>query len=166
MSEEKVRIVELVPARVVRFHGFGPGPEDIAFEKMWAWAKENHYLEKPKVRYFGFNNPDPTPGSPNYGYEIWLTVPEGEKPENIEMVDFSGGLYAVSRCQGKMSDAGSFIPAAWQSLSAWVENSPYQFTHDHQWLEEQIPVQGMSLPDSFKSGVMILDLHLPIKKRN
>jgi hypothetical protein len=55
----------------------------------------------PGYRTFGFNNPDPSPGSPNYGYEIWLGVgPDVEESPPIEIKQVVLGKYAVTRCVG------------------------------------------------------------------
>jgi hypothetical protein len=47
---------------------------------MKAWAEAHNLLGKPH-RLFGYNNPDPSPGSPNYGYDVWLTVDESTQAE-------------------------------------------------------------------------------------
>ena len=70
-----VRIVQLEPLRVASALGFGPSPEAIAWEKILGWARQNGLPDaastgatgKPAPRFFGFNNPSPSPGSPNYG---------------------------------------------------------------------------------------------------
>jgi DNA gyrase inhibitor GyrI len=156
MSEE-IRIIELPPMRVVSVNGFCEEPENQAFGKIFAWAKEHGQLEL-QHRLFGFNNPDPTPGSRNYGYDVWMTVDESVQGEGEgKIIDFPGGLYAVMRLEVKAP--GDEIPFAWQRLVKWRETSPYHMGH-HQWLEEHIgPLNQMvnSLP-------FTLDLHLPIKK--
>ena len=64
MSELDVRIVKLEPMRVASAHALGESPEHDAIEKLIAWAKPKGLLEDPeKHRVFGFNNPDPSPGS-------------------------------------------------------------------------------------------------------
>ena len=66
MSELDVRIVELEPMRVASFHAFGESPELKASKKLVDWAKPKGLLDaKGTHRIFGFNNPDPSPGSPN-----------------------------------------------------------------------------------------------------
>ena len=75
MSDLDVRIVKLEPVRVASFHGFGESPEDEAWNKLVAWAKPKGLLHDPQHhRIYGFNNPNPSPGSPNYGYEFWMAV--------------------------------------------------------------------------------------------
>jgi AraC family transcriptional regulator len=158
MNELEVRIVKLEPMRVASAHAYSEGPEQDALEKLVAWAKPKGLLENPeKHRVFGFNNPDPSPGSPNYGYEFWITIdstvgsdaePEGE----IKMKEFPGGLYAVARCEVK--EPWKDIQATWKRLVAWRENSQYQGAN-HQWLEEHLgPLES--------SEEFVLDLYLPI----
>ena len=72
-----IRTVDLEPMQVVSALGYGESPEEQAWELILGFAKDS------KVdpwdgdhRLFGFNNPDPSPGSPNYGYEQWITATE------------------------------------------------------------------------------------------
>ncbi|HEX5837861.1 MAG TPA: GyrI-like domain-containing protein [Anaerolineales bacterium] len=157
MSDMSVRIVNLPPMRVACVNGFGEGPEGIAFDKMKAWAQAHNLLEEPH-RLFGYNNPDPSPGSPNYGYDVWLTVDESLQADGeARIIDFPGGLYAVTRTEVK--NPGDDIPGAWQKLVKWMESSRYRHGR-HQWLEEHIgPLAEMGGNQPFT-----LDLHLPINE--
>jgi DNA gyrase inhibitor GyrI len=147
-----VKIVHLEPLRVASALGYGASPEMLAWDKLLAWAKANRQLEQPH-RFFGFNNPSPTPASPNYGYEVWMTVsPDVQSNEMVTVKAFEGGDYAVTRCTGV-----EHIPQAWMELSTWAETSPYRIG-SHQWLEEHIKV-GRDIPESD----FVLDLYLPIK---
>ncbi len=156
MNTLPVRIVQLEPLRVVSVHGFGVQPEYEAWEKLAAYARPKGYLDNRKQhRIFGFNNPSPSPGSPNYGYEFWITVgPEAKAEEGVEIKNFAGGLYAVTRCEVK-GDPGSTIPITWKNLFLWREDSQYKEA-GHQWLEEHL-----SAPDA-PDGEFVLDLYLPI----
>src|SRR5574339_89764 len=99
MDNKDVRIVNLPPMRVACVSGFGESPEGQAFEKMRAWAQSRRLLDT-SYRLFGYNNPDPSPGSPNYGYDVWITVDESvQGDEEARVIDFPGGLYAVTRLQ-------------------------------------------------------------------
>jgi DNA gyrase inhibitor GyrI len=120
---------------VASAHGFGEGPEGIAWDKMTAWLKaRGMWQDGSGRRCFGFNNPSPTGGSPNYGYEVWVTVgPEVVSEGEITVKEVPGGLYAVTRCVVKSPNDD--IPAAWKQLVAWVETSTYRPAR-HQWLEE------------------------------
>jgi DNA gyrase inhibitor GyrI len=151
----KVNIVKLEPMRVASVLSFGREPENEAWAKLIAWAKPKGLLDdREHHRIFGFNNPDPAPGSPNYGYEFWIAVgPDAQLEGEVEIKDFAGGLYAVARCevQGKPYET---IPAAWKKLVLWRENSPYKGA-GHQWLEEH--VSGQNTGDDWN-----LDLYLLI----
>ena len=154
MSDLKVKIVKLEPMHVASAHGFGESPEGEAWEKLFAWAKPKGLFDHPEQhRIFGFNNPDPTPGSPNYGYEFWIVVGPDVEPEGeVKAKDFPGGLYAVTRCQGV-----SNIGPTWKQLVAWTEDSKYKCSH-HQWLEEHVgPAEESPNEDTFT-----LDLYMPI----
>jgi DNA gyrase inhibitor GyrI len=156
MSELQVRIVHLEPMRVACAHGFGESPEGQAWDILLTWAKPKGLLnDREAVRFFGFNNPDPSPGSPNYGYDQWVTVgPDVEAEGEVTIKEFSGGLYAVARCEG-ISNIGK----VWKQLVRWQDDSPYKKAH-HQWLEEFLsPLDVMDQPDQY-----VFDLYLPIAK--
>lgn len=154
MEKMEVRIAQLEAMRVLSVMGFGKEPEGLAWEKMDAWVKSHpaeEVLNKP--RFFGFNNPEPSPGSPNYGYEIWVQVgPDVQSEGEYVVKEFGGGLYAVTRCQGVEN-----IYNTWQKFVAWIETSPYTSAR-HQWLEEFV-VGGSVPPED-----LVLDLWLPIKQ--
>jgi DNA gyrase inhibitor GyrI len=80
--------------------------------------------------------------------------PALEAEGEVEIKAFSGGLYAVARCQvgGRPYET---IPATWQQLVRWREESSYK-SASHQWLEEPIRL------DEFPGGDWDLDLYLPI----
>ncbi len=150
MSDFEVRIVQLEPMRVASAHGFGESPEDQAGKKILAFM-ESKGLEFEGVRWFGFNNPNPSPGSPNYGYDIWITVgPEVEGEGDVEVRTFEGGLYAVTRFKG-LSNIGN----VWGQLVHWREDSPYKKAH-HQWLENLLTPPDTPLEE------FVFDLYLPI----
>ncbi len=152
MSELAVRIVELEPMRVASVLGFSATPEKDAHEMMMGWARPKGLLDKP-FRWFGFNNPNPSPGSPHYGYEVWLPVDQDVPGAgDVRIKQFSGGLYAVTRCEGLQN-----IGERWQQLVAWVEDSHYQCAQ-HQWLEELFTVDATRLEE------YVFDLYLPIAR--
>jgi AraC family transcriptional regulator len=157
MSDLDVGIVTLPPLRVASFHGFGTGPETIAWQKMEAWATAKGFMaDRAGHRIFGFNNPDPSPGSPNYGYEFWMVVgPEVAGDAQAVIKQFAGGLYAVTHCA--VTSPGDDIPAMWGKLVKWCEGSEYSMAR-HQWLEEHIEGAGGG------AQAFVLDLYLPIAR--
>jgi DNA gyrase inhibitor GyrI len=138
--------------RVASALGFGTNPEAQAWGRLLDWAEESGALnDNREHRFFGFNNPDPSYGSPNYGYEQWVTVgEETEGADKVEIEVFEGGLYAVARCKGVQN-----IGECWKSLVRWREDSSHQ-PSSHQWLEELINAPDVA-PEE-----MIFDLYLPI----
>jgi DNA gyrase inhibitor GyrI len=155
MSELDVRIVKLAPMRAISAWGFGPSPEEGAWNKLTAWAKPRGLMDDLEVnRIFGFNNPDPSPGSPNYGYELWIEVGPDVEPEgDLRVVGFDGGLYAVTLCEvpeGQLEVIGQ----VWKKLVTWREDSKYH-CGSHQWLEKSVSPGSPGL-------AFALDLYLPI----
>ena len=150
MTKVHVEIVRLEPMRVASALGFGENPELVAIETLLAWARPQGLLEADYVTY-GFNNPDPSPGSPNYGYEIWLPVgQEVEGGSSVEIKDYPGGLYGVARCESLDQ-----IGETWKALVRWREGSSYGQGHQ-QWLEK-----FLSPPDG-PVDELRFDLYLPI----
>jgi len=153
MNKLDVRIVKLEPMRVASAYGFGSAPEGFAHEKMQTFLKVKGLLDGygTKYRHFGFNNPNPALGSPNYGYEIWTEIGSDVQPEgDIRIVDFPGGLYAVTRFQNLEN-----IGRVWGELAQWREGSKYREAQ-HQWLENLLN----PLETDFTKYVF--DLYLPI----
>ena len=84
-----------------------------------------------------------------------MTVDESVQADGeARIIDFPGGLYAVTRCPVK--DPGDDIGSTWKKLVAWMEHSPYKHA-SHQWLEEHIDPQNAVHGEKFT-----LDLFLPI----
>ncbi len=161
MSTEKqieVIIKKFEPMRVASFYGFGKSPENIAMEKLVAWAKSRGYLDTPgEHRIFGFNNPNPSPGSVNYGYEFWITVGGDVEPEgDIRIHQFNGGLYAVTRCYN-VGPEGKGITETWMKLFSWIQGSRYNIA-SHQSLEEHIG----AFPPTIET--MVLDICMPVSE--
>ncbi len=157
MDDPEVRIKTLPPMQVASFHAYSPEPEIDAKKKLLAWAKSHGYWQAPPtMQVFGFNNPTASEGSPNYGYEYWITVgPEVEADNLVTIKEFSGGLYAVLRCDVTQADPYDVIPATWQKLVRWLETSHYKHGN-HQWLEEEL-TRNEEVGQNF-----VLDLYLPI----
>jgi effector-binding domain-containing protein len=153
MTLDEVRIVDLPPMRVASALGYGTEPENQAATMIVEFARKIG-LEPgdPDYRTFGFNNPNPSPGSPNYGYEIWLVVgPDVEERPPIKIKDVPGSRYAVTRFTGLAN-----IGRVWRELVAWFEDSPY--TRPPNWCTclEEVKNPAETDPDEW-----IFDLYLP-----
>lgn len=156
-AETQIRIVHLKPMRVASVHSIGREPENTAWEMLQAWARPRGYLDHPaEHRIFGFNNPSPSEDGSEYGYELWMEVRADEpEAEEVDLKDFPGGSYAVLRWDGA-GDPSTAIPAAWERLWNWRQQSPYH-SGDHQWLEQHL------LPQNDTDPALRLDLLLPIR---
>ncbi|MDJ0952813.1 MAG: GyrI-like domain-containing protein [Acidimicrobiia bacterium] len=129
-----VRTVELDAMPVVSALGYGESPEEQAWDLILSYATESGLDPWDGThRFLGFNNPDPSPGSPNYGYEQWITVPAGTTVSApLEVKQFRGGSYAVLRLHGLEG-----IGEAWKELVTWVEDQGYEIAaSEHACLEE------------------------------
>jgi DNA gyrase inhibitor GyrI len=154
MSDLEVRIVQMEPLRVAVAHGFGESPEAIASEKMLSFLASRG-LKFEDVRWFGFNNPNPSPGSPNYGYDVWATVgPDVEGEGDIGIKDVPARLYAVTRFKD-LSNIGE----VWRQLVLWFEDSPYK--KPAYWNEclENLLVHPDTPYEDYE-----FDLYLPIRR--
>ena len=153
---QDVRIVELPDMRVVSALGFGESPEPMAFDIMERFCAE-HGLdsEDGTHRYFGFNNPNPSPGSPNYGYELWLTVGddvEAGDGADVEIKHVPAARYAVHRFTGLEN-----IGREWQALVHRVEDSGHQVGRGN--CLEQLRTPTDRAPEEW-----VFDLYLPIAR--
>ncbi len=155
MDTLNVQIIKLKPMRMASAYGFGDNPEDQAWQRIYAWAKPQGLLEDVAAHpMYGFNNPNPSPASTHYGYEIWMKVePSVEPTGDIRIVEFTGGAYATMRCFAQ-GDPAKNIPAAWKALADWCKSNNLRFGH-HQPLESV--VSGRDNP-----AELVLDLFCPI----
>ncbi|MDD5220758.1 MAG: GyrI-like domain-containing protein [Candidatus Bipolaricaulis sp.] len=154
MALKEVRIVDLPPMRVASSLGFGKEPEDQAWKQMQAFAASAGIrLGEKGGQTYGFNNPDPAPGSENYGYELWLPVgADVEAKLPIQIKQAPGGKYAVTRFTGL-----SNIGRVWKELAAWFEDSPYSCPPDFGQCLEALHNPLETDPEKY-----VFDLYLPI----
>ncbi|HEY44050.1 MAG TPA: hypothetical protein G4O11_08725 [Anaerolineae bacterium] len=165
MNDLEVRIVNLEPMRVAYALGYGESPEMIAWNKIVDWSESKGMLDNLKaLRFFGFNNPNPSPGSPNYGYEQWVVIdPNMEVEGEIKAKEFPGGIFAVARCNL------SNITEVWKQLVLWQEDSNYRMGN-LQCLEEAltpelfITSEGMLPIDESMFDRLSFDLYLSIEE--
>lgn len=155
MADLGVRIVKLDPMSVACTRAFGESPETQAWEQLHAWAKPKGLLDDLVMHpVFGFNNPNPSPGNKEYGYEFWISVEPDEEPDgNIEIKEFPGGLYAVTSCRllGEPN-----VLETWKLLWEWVQSSEYRWRETHELEKSKNP---MAPEDEIE-----LELYLPIEE--
>ncbi len=159
MEEQEIRLETLPAMRVATFYAYSETPEHDALKKVIHWSKSHGFWkEAPATRIFGFDNPEPSEGSPNRGYEFWVTVgAEVHSDDKVKIKEFTGGKYAVLRCK-VTNNPFEIIPATWGKLINWCEASPYTIGN-HQCVEEHL-TRNKAGDDNF-----VLDLYLPITER-
>ena len=152
MNFNEVRIEKLPSMRVARFHAFSPSPEAEAWSALKAWAEPRGLLKDAAAHpVFGFNNPSPSPGRKEYGYEFWIRLgPEAPAESGMATLDFPGGWYAVTTCHGFPN------PAMWMQLFNWVHHSPHGYRQTHELEHPHDPLA----PES----EMVFDLYLPVEE--
>jgi DNA-binding transcriptional ArsR family regulator/DNA gyrase inhibitor GyrI len=163
MQENEFKVKKLNPMKVASIRIISTTPEVECWAKMESWAKEKGFLNDLREHpVYGFNNPLPKEGNPEYGYEFWMKVGEDTKSDDIVNIkDFSGGLFAVKRCDlGKEMNSDFFkkngFLESWSLLDSWVQNSKYK-PGDKQMLEKII---NPGAPED----EVILDLYYPIQE--
>ena len=128
-----VQIEKLAPMRVASLAITSESPEHQATEKLIAWARPLGQLDRP-FRFFGYDNCQP---HPNHKYTTWVTIePWVRASGNVEIIDFSGGLYATIDCFSVEE-----ISPGWGNLVEWLKASDYQFGEQPS-LEEHLNVLG------------------------
>ncbi|MBU7012639.1 MAG: effector binding domain-containing protein [Theionarchaea archaeon] len=163
VKEFTVSIVKLEPMRVASARAISETPEHSAWEKMRAWAEPKGLLQDiEKHPVFGFNNPNPSPGQKEYGYEFWIRVGPDVKPQGeIEIKDVEGGLFAVTTCNLKEELESEYFKKtgcfeSWKKMVDWVESSKYT-PSNRQWLEK-------AHDPTASDDELILDLYCPIEE--
>jgi DNA gyrase inhibitor GyrI len=150
MTELNVRVERLKPMRVASFRAFSETPELDCWNTLLAWAEPRRLLKEPKKHpVFGFNNPNPSQGHKDYGYELWIEVDTDFTPEGeVEIKEVPGGDYAV------VSQKGLPSPDGWRTLWQWVQGSLYK------WRKAQ-ELEKVSNPFA-KEEDIVSELYLPI----
>lgn len=159
-SEEDFSVVDLPAMTVASSLGFGTAPEAESIGILLEWAAMTGLTGLNERRFFGFNNPDPSPGSPNYGYEQWVTVDEDiTGSSRVTVKHFSGGRYVVMDCMGYP------MPEKWAKLVKWVEDSQYEMENRpclEECLTPEYLLEPATLPDKVDEGLHFL-LYLPVR---
>jgi DNA gyrase inhibitor GyrI len=159
MSSLKVRVVRLESMRIASARALSETPERDAWAKLESWASSKGLLDDPaKHPVFGFNNPNPSASHKEYGYEFWISVDPGVSSEGeVEVMEFTGGLYAVATCKLYKDPSGS-VPEVWKKLWDWAQASDeYRWRKTHE-LEH---CRNPQAPDND----IELDLYLPVEER-
>ena len=162
-----IRIITLPPCTVAASHFIGPDPEAHVTNEIESFVRKTRLWEThPELRVYGFNHPNPSETSETYGYEQWVTVPEGlDIPAPLKKKTFAGGLYAAH-----MIPFGQF--QEWNSLMDWVRQSSAYDENTLQddgecmygLLEEHLNFSA-HMKDGYTMDDLQLDLLCPVRKR-
>jgi DNA gyrase inhibitor GyrI len=148
MQEILVQIERLQALRVATVAIAGESPEAQAINRLLEWARPRGLLDR-AVRLFGYDNCQPYP---NHTYTAWLTVAAATEPAaDIAIMDFAGGLFAVTEVVGVEG-----ITPGWRQLAEWARLNGYA-TRDQPGLEELSDVLADRAPDDWR-----IRLYLPI----
>ena len=151
----QVHFETLPPMRIVSFHVISKTPENDASKKMQKWMKENNiFFDSDSHPTFGFDNPKPTRGKEEYGYEFWLKVDDDFEPkDDVKVKDIPSFQYVVTT-SWRLTDVGR----DWKHLDRWIKEHNYEIIRDTPCLE-RAHISGVAEEE------LILDLMVPIKKQ-
>ena len=154
-----VRIIRLPAMTVVAYRAESTTPERDCSKVFNPFVIENNLHKRNGYRNFGFNNPSPSEGTPVYGYEMWVTIPEDfDVPAPLVKKQFGGGLYA------SIFTTMNEIGERWKLLHEWCENSDkYDIDFSFQWLEECSMDFEIFISEHVPDGEKQLDLLEPIR---
>lgn len=156
MTDLTVEMRDLDEMVVVSGSGFGVEPEPLAWNLIFEFAAL-HGLEvgSGEHRFFGFNNPNPSPDIPEYGYEQWMTIsadlevdPDGPVVRKV----IPAGRFAVTRFKGL-----SRITETWREFVGWFEESGLEPGDDWQECYEEMLNPVEQSPEEWE-----FDLYLPV----
>ncbi len=135
MTSIDVQLVDLEPLHVVAARGYGAEPEYEAWDSILEFARDQRLDPWDHThRFFGFNNPDPSPERSAYGYEQWMTVNEDlEAVHPLETKDVTGGRYAMTTIHGLDT-----IGEAWQELVEWCDQHGLEVADDREPCLEEV----------------------------
>ena len=124
IMEPIVMIVKIDPIRVAVCNRISKSPEKDSYEVLRAWSEPKGLLKDPvKYPLFGRNNPNPSPGKKEYGYDFMLAIPADMKIDGeMKEGEIPGGTYAVVRTHFEL------ITDMWIWLYNWTKEKGYKPT--------------------------------------
>jgi DNA-binding transcriptional MerR regulator/DNA gyrase inhibitor GyrI len=154
-NENNVRFITLPSMRVVYNTAIGFSPEEEATEPVIEWLEISKLMGT--TRLFGGNvKPFPSKTSPEYGYGMCASIPEGiEVPAHLKEMRIPGGLYAIM-------PSSDNIYESWQLLMKCLkDHSEYIPDHSRLCFEEHIRNGN---PNG-QGSQFILNLLEPVKRK-
>lgn len=168
LNDKDVRIVYLPPATIAAYRYEGESPEWHVAKVIDRFVQSYNLVEnKPDLRHFGFNSPNPKDETGYHGYEMFVTIPRDmDIPAPLVKKSFAGGVYAAH-----MIPMGAFDE--WELLSNWLEGSiRYEYNGkgnaDNMFdcLEETLNYANqIGIHNTDEEKNLQLDLLIPIKEK-
>ena len=154
-DELEVQFIRLQPMRVVSFQAISESPENEAWAKLREWAEPKGYFDDlDKNPIYGFNNPNPSPGKKEYGYEFWLVVSPDFKSEEVSVKNIPESFNVVTRCN--VEDPVRDITEAWKKILEWIRKHKIK-------LAGRCGLEKVIVPSHSGEG-FILDIYIPVEE--
>ena len=156
MTDLTVEMRDLDEMVVVSGSGFGVEPEPLAWNLIFEFAAL-HGLEvgSGEHRFFGFNNPGPSPGNPDYGYEQWMTIDPGVGVEApLTRKEIPRSRYVATRFVGLQN-----ITDTWREFLKWFDDRGLERSAGDEPCLEELRNPAANSPELWE-----FDLYLPISE--
>ncbi|MCE7746100.1 MAG: ArsR family transcriptional regulator [Candidatus Heimdallarchaeota archaeon] len=154
-DELEVQFIRLLPMRVVSFQAVSETPENDAWKKLREWAEPKEYFDDlDKNPIYGFNNPDPSPGKKEYGYEFWLVVDQDFTSDEVTVKDVPESFNVVTRCN--VEDPARDIGEAWKKILQWIKKHKIK-------MAGRCGIEKVIVPSHSGEG-FILDIYIPVEE--
>jgi len=158
IKTEPDRFIRLPKMVMACYRAESESPETDCYTVISEFIKKNSLHEQYGFRHFGFNNPQPSEDNPIYGYEMWVSIPEGmEVAAPLWKMEFPGGLYA-----GITTNLAEIGERA-MKLYEWASsNGKHEHDTSKPWLEEFTDYKTFWGGNAKEMSEMQLDLLAPL----
>jgi hypothetical protein len=174
MSALFIWIQELPALRVMAFHALGDDAKEDAFQHMKDWLLQHQLPGDYLPRIFGYDKKHPRTGTPDFGYEVLVSLPEeGEFTPEIGLRVVEADAYACVTSdrldwefvRGNIARGPYYV---WYD-GAWVPTESYGGFPNRQWMEEYHPDPEV-IGSFMRTGLTPLDyerytIMVPIARR-
>ncbi len=157
------KIIELPEMKMASFHVTNSEkPEEEALEKLRLWAETRGLFDNPSIhQVFGRNNPMPINNPQLRGYEFLISLSDHIETNDVDTMDFPGGLYVVVQSKGleQMSEN-------WQKIMEWIKNSvQYTYGYPEDYDCPNMPSLDLEHHIEPLKGAYLIDYYFPIKEK-
>ena len=157
------KIIELPMMKMASFHVKNhENPEEEAFEKLKKWSEPRGLFDNPSIhQVFGRNNPMPVNNPKLRGYEFLISLSDDDETNDIDIVDFPGGLYVVVQSRGIEQ-----MQENWGKIMKWIKESKrFTFGYPEGYDHANMPSLEMEHHIEPLKGPYLIDYYFPIKDK-